>query len=373
MPIQFLLSLFFLLFCVASPAQQGSSSVESVTSKSEESVSENSTQDASSENSDESSESEEPQKPSESVAFQPLQQSPSWFSSELRINKSRTRNPFWFPFASFILPGFDQFFEQQSKAGFTYAGTAFLGAQIAAGAASEIEAESSDEDDFEGAGDFDRSDDRQKRLIFGLSLYQFMGSMSAYHSFRTAARSYHENGSDRFSFLKDTIEEDSGDLMLAPFELGYFLEPTSWAPLLLVGGLVAYDFSQPGNQRGQVTASEGLFLTNISYHAGVGEEALFRGWIFPYLYESMDSYFWANTLQAAFFAYLHVTPSYQVPVYQFAFGYYAGYLAKRNNWSLKEAAFVHTWWDVIAFTALFLNEETRDQASLQVPLLNMTF
>ncbi|NQZ02517.1 MAG: CPBP family intramembrane metalloprotease [Bdellovibrionales bacterium] len=297
----------------------------------------------------------------------------SWFSSRLRTDRNDHRNPFWFPAASFILPGFDQFLEHQNRAGFTYASGAYLGLLISTSASSEIENENELEDEFDGAGDYNKSDDRQKRLLFGGSLYQLMGSLSSYQSFRTAVRSYHNSGSDRFGFLKGTIEEDTGDLLLAPFEVSYFLEPTSWIPLLLVGGIVAYDMSKPGVGDGSISASEGLFLSNISYHAGVGEEAMFRGWLFPYVYDALDNYFWSNTLQAAFFAYLHVTPNYRIPYYQFAFGFYAGYLAKRNNWSLKEAVFVHTWWDIIAFSALFLNEDTRDQAQIQVPLLQMSF
>jgi hypothetical protein len=309
----------------------------------------------------------------EAAAKPAVDTSPTWFSSRLRMKPGKERNAFWWSVGSFLLPGFDQFFEQQYRAGFTYAGGAYIGLLIYSQAQAQIENEESLEEEFEGAGDYNKSDDKEKRLLFGASLYQFMGSMSAYQAFRTAARSHIESESDRFDFLKQTIEEDAGDVMLAPFDFRYFVEPTSWAPLLLVGGLVAYDLSRPGVGDGEVTTSEGVFLSNISYHAGVGEEALFRGWIFPYLYEETESYFWANTLQAAFFAYLHVTPTYKVPYYQFAFGWYAGYLAKRNNWSIEEAAFVHTWWDIIAFTALFLNDGTREQAQVQVPVLQMSF
>lgn len=294
------------------------------------------------------------------------------FSNKLRKKYGETRNPFWYPLGSFVIPGLDQFFERQYEAAMVYAGTAYIGIQLMANAARDYEEDTAD-DEIRDSSEFDEADDRAKRFIYGGSLYQTMGSLSAYHSFRTSVRSYHDAGTNRFGFLKPTIEEDTGDLLLAPFEFHYITRPTTFIPLAVLLGGVIWATSENDDAGMRLTGSDGLFLAGISYNAGVGEEALFRGWMFPYLYDATGSYFWSNAIQGTLFGAAHLSANNRLPWIQTLAGYYFGYMVERNNWSLREAVFLHAWWDVVAFSALFLNEDTRDQARIHIPLINHSF
>ena len=85
----------------------------------------------------------------------------------------------------------------------------------------------------------------------------------------------------------------------------------------------------------------------------------------------VENYFWANLTQAAIFGAAHVSEDNPFPVFQTLAGYYFGYLAQRNNWSLQEAIFVHTWWDVIIFAGSFAQGDKK--ASIYVPLYQTQF
>ena len=41
------------------------------------------------------------------------------------------------------------------------------------------------------------------------------------------------------------------------------------------------------------------------------------------------------------------------PIAQLLLGYHLGYVSQKNNWTLGEAIFIHTWWDVIAFSTIY--------------------
>src|SRR5690606_36713047 len=96
-----------------------------------------------------------------------------------------------------------------------------------------------------------------------------------------------------------------------------------------------------------VRGKDFLTLSAISYNAGVGEEALFRGWMMPVWQETFHSKFWSNTITALIFAAGHISDELPVPWPQFAIGYYLGHLTQKNYWTLSESVFIHSWSYVI--------------------------
>jgi hypothetical protein len=97
----------------------------------------------------------------------------------------------------------------------------------------------------------------------------------------------------------------------------------------------------PAPERFQLRAVDGLASSYSSYQAGTGEEALFRGWMYPVLYENTQSHLVANATQGVIFGVAHGPTAY----FQTAAGFYFGWLTVRNNYDLGESVFDHAWWD----------------------------
>lgn len=221
-------------------------------------------------------------------------------------NKEEERGIVLAPIISFILPGADQWYEGQYGYGATYT---TLGA---AGLLYYLN-NSHKADGFNGP-------------VLAAQLYQTMGSYSAYHAFRSAV---HSRPND-FSFLGS--EDTPLEIALAPFDFSHIVKPTTFVPLLILGGLLTYLYIQYKG-RPNVTGT-GLGQTfGASYMAGTGEEALFRGWIYPALVYGLDSQRTANVVQALLFALAHY-PAVQFPIIQGALGYYFGWLSAENNYSI---------------------------------------
>ena len=68
--------------------------------------------------------------------------------------------------------------------------------------------------------------------------------------------------------------------------------------------------------------------------------------------EYWDSDFWSNAAQSLLFAAAHLNTNPQ-PIAQLLLGYHLGYVTQKNNWTLGESIFIHTWWDVIAFSTIY--------------------
>lgn len=56
--------------------------------------------------------------------------------------------------------------------------------------------------------------------------------------------------------------------------------------------------------------------------------------------------------QSLLFAAAHLNTNPQ-PLPQLLLGYHLGYVAQKNSWRLAEAVFIHVWWDVLAFATIF--------------------
>jgi hypothetical protein len=282
-----------------------------------------------------------------------------FFNNELKNRPEENRTCVWMPLGSFILPGLGQWSEGQIPSAAFYSGLGVTSVMVARGVG--------DEDNVE-VSDYDRATDQQRLLSYSLQVYQTVGSLSAYQSFRTAVNSRRDDG--QFQFLEKEYEEDAGDLLLAPLQMGELLKPTTYIPLGLLTVAALADWN---NRQRSWLGKDVAFSLGTSYNAGVGEEALFRGYMMPLLMEQWDSPFWSNFTTALVFGALHISPGNPVPWPQFTLGYYLGWLSQRNHWTLKQSIFIHAWWDVIAFTIDLTDRGRKQDAKLFLPLVSTTF
>lgn len=279
----------------------------------------------------------------------------------------RPRSIFWMPLVSFLLPGFDQWWEGQTTSAALYTGVALGGVaysrsvQVADNVDTNPKkkekedtntgetSESQEEEEEETA--LDSKDVALRKYTLGFLVYQGAGGMSAYHAFRTAVRTRKVKG--QYDFLK--YEETPLDLLAAPFHFKYMTRPTTYIPLG-IGAALAYlilSSDLPENyERSSLTSADGFFTSAFSFNAGTHEEAMFRGWLMPVLAEHAMSPFWANATQAGIFALAHISTN-PLPLPQLLLGYHLGYVTQERGWRMGEAVFIHVWWDVLAFATLF--------------------
>ncbi len=288
------------------------------------------------------------------------------FDLGLKNEPQRARNTVLPAALSLLLPGFDQWFEGQYASATFYSGMAYVGYWTYSYNSTQLSLEESSESD----NWYDSDSDRLRRMYWGAQFTQTIGGLSAYHSFRSAVRSHQSSGAGRYDFL--VHEETSGDLLLAPLKFQFLMRPTTFVPLGLLAAAFAIEIGQRDRDPGSsgLTTSKGVFSTAVSYNAGVGEEAIFRGWLMPVFRQSMGSDFWSNSLTAALFAAAHISADLEVPVAQFVMGWYWGWVTQKNDWRISEAIFQHVWWDVIALTAFYMTDTA---AEITVPLINLSF
>lgn len=291
-------------------------------------------------------------------AQQDLKPHYSFFSTEPRKKLDKKRNVYFPPLVSLLLPSFDQWWEGQHGAAGAYLGTWFVGFNLMSNASQQANSLDRDFDDF---------NDLKRQYAYGTQLMMFAGELSAYQSFRTAMKTRQSDG--EYNFLKET-DETTGDLLLAPFAFSEVLKPTTFIPLVLLTGLVIANHNSGSHEPGDFTFGDGAFTAGISYNAGVGEEALFRGYLMPVMREGFGSNFWSNATTAVLFGAAHLG-SNKLPIIQTLGGFYLGWLTQRNGWSLRQAIFLHTWWDVIAIGAQVAS--TKDGGTIRLPALTFEF
>jgi len=289
-----------------------------------------------------------------------------WSNTMKRLGKRRG-SVVWYPLLSYVVPGIGQFMNGQSGAGFVYSGIGAVGLGTAISAVVEL---NNYENQDERLNDIDSFDPIVRRYVWGMKTYDLAGSLSLYHAFQTNVLFKKQEGA--YEFLPQQAET-TDELMLAPFE---FSNLGRWSTLLPLGiglGLVIWSGAEDDYNTRQLNSGDLLFSSGLSYNAGVGEEAMFRGWMFPLFVEAygVENIMWANLTQAAIFGAAHISEDNPFPVFQTAAGLYFGWLAKKNGWSLRESIFVHTWWDVIVFTAAFTQGDKK--ASIYVPLYQSQF
>lgn len=198
---------------------------------------------------------------------------------------------------------------------------------------------------------FDAESWRLRRFILGSLAFQGAGFMATYSTFRLSVPRFQEEDG-KYRFLGPP-RESARDLLVAPFRFDHLLRPTTLVPLGLVGTFIPLMIHKyRKNHKGAdwtLSADDFGFGGAMSYNAGVTEEAAFRGWLYPVAYQYMGENFWlANSAQSLVFAGLHYDrDNLPLPLPQLLMGFYLGWVTKRNNWSLSESIFIHSWWDMI--------------------------
>lgn len=282
----------------------------------------------------------------------------------------------WRPVLSFALPGFDQFCNGQYGWGAAYAG-AYAGAYIWRQNVSDRKRQFEATDEYD---DYTATDDGEWNLILHNNLYreyQFtyalrhsIRSFSAYHAFRSAVR--RRQRFDEYTFLSTNYEETTQRLWAEPFNFSYLKRPTTWGYQLATASLLALEIylGKDEIKSDPYTSDDATYTTGLSYLAGTGEEALYRGTLMPILRQYTGSYLTANVLQTAVFALSHGQPS----IGHFVAGYYFGWQTKRNHWQIGESIFNHFWRNVISISATYLLKKTDDRPlAIMVPLIHVSF
>lgn len=271
---------------------------------------------------------------------------------------SRVVHEFLLPFGSMIVPGVGQWANGAVGEGF-----AFLGVSVAAlmfGAAMGAEDQSDEED-------IPRSRDKQfEQLAFLVA--GDTGFLSAYDSFRRSLPKMKARG--RYGFLPEATTLPKA--FAAPFKFGFLRNKKTWIFLSIPAALVAgVAIDERDNDKLPFYWHDAVFAGGISYTAGVSEEAVFRGYIFPWFNQMFGERTWlANAGQALLFGAAHFQ-TVDVPIVQTLSAFYWGWVVRSSDWSIEETIFQHAWWDMILFTgALLLDDGGDARFSIELPTIH---
>ncbi len=258
---------------------------------------------------------------------------------------------FRIPLASFLVPGLGQYLEGSWLAGAGLTGAAAGGYALYA---------TGDRQDLEAA-DLPRSAAGQQAFI-GAVLMTTAGGLSAYDAFHRSLPSL--KGVGKYDFA--TAHDPSASLLLAPFDVRMLRRWTTWIDLAhtaVVAVILVRTETAPGARYLPFQTRDGAFVASFSYGAGVGEEALFRGWLYPMLYQNLGRRAWlANGLQAGAFGALHAPQAGAFALDIAGSAFYEGWLTRRNGWSIRESVFHHFWYDVAIGAATLLTQKSASVA-----------
>jgi membrane protease YdiL (CAAX protease family) len=239
-----------------------------------------------------------------------------------------------------------QYLQHAPAAGVAFTGTAVAGYALFL----------SGDQDAATATDLPRTPAGQRAFI-GAGLATTAGALSAYDSFHRSLAALQGQGKYRFV----TSHDPPGSLLLAPFDVRMLKRWTTWVDLAYTGAVTLILVSTetaPGKQYLPFRTRDGAFVTALSYDAGVGEEALFRGWLYPVLHQNLGGRVWlSNGLQAAIFGGLHVPQAKSFALVIATWAFYEGWLTRRNGWSVRESVFHHFWYDVAVGAATLATQE----------------
>ncbi len=281
------------------------------------------------------------------------------FPEYAQQNPSKRPSIFWKQFGSYFLPGLGQYIDGQPTYGAAYTTSAVLGLSLVNATKTEVKKE---KDRAPG----EPREDNFGYAILGYKMYDTAGSFSAYQSFRSAVRSR----KDDFSFLSK--EESLTSIALAPFDFDHAMHPRVFIPLVLASVAAAFSRDMSDVTFTQPYAERFVSTLGVSYGAGIGEEAIFRGWLMPISHYAFSSPHWANAFQATIFGLAHYGPQNKAPVFQTLAGGYLGWICQSNGYSLRESAFLHFWWDIIAIGNTYvLNTTSTEKKPMQLTLLNL--
>jgi membrane protease YdiL (CAAX protease family) len=263
------------------------------------------------------------------------------------------------PLASFLIPGFGQYLGGSPIAGAGFTAAAGVGyALYLTGDRAAV-----------SVGDPPRHSEGQRAFI-GAQLAQTSGSLSAYEAFHASLGALQRVG--RYDFVTD--HDSPGSLLLAPFDVHMLSRWTTWIDLAYTGAITAIVVlteTKPGARYLPFRAHDGVFVASLAYNAGVGEEALFRGWLYPVLHQKLGRRPWvSNGIQAGVFGGLHIPQARGFAAVIAGWAFYEGWLTRRNGWSIRESVFHHFWYDTAVGAATLL---TQKQATVVILFPTMRF
>ncbi|MFW5947815.1 MAG: CPBP family intramembrane glutamic endopeptidase [Gemmatimonadota bacterium] len=256
---------------------------------------------------------------------------------------ARWGSEFVIPLASTMVPGLGQYIDGAYLAGAAYTGAFVAGVALGPEIAN---------------GDVDTGDP-WPRAARDQAGYQVVHSaftaqlLSGWDAFQRAVPALQRDG--KYDFL--TTRENVGDLLTAPFDMEFLGRPTTWAYLAYTGVVtgIVLAHRESGTEYEPFRPHDAGFAGALSYNAGVGEEALFRGWLLPMLHQKTGQRFWlANGIQASLFGRAHGANG---TLFHVLSGLYKGWVTQRNDWSIRESIFHHFWYDVAVVTATLLVDE----------------
>jgi membrane protease YdiL (CAAX protease family) len=171
------------------------------------------------------------------------------------------------------------------------------------------------------------------------------------------------NGSSGYSYKmpKDSLS----DLVAAPFNLKILKKPEVWGGVLgaltaAVGVGFLYNYTSSHTTPPSLSARGNNVMPLMALPVGIGEEALFRGYLQPQLSEVFNPTAGIALSSLAFGA-VHLINTQGMTKYErnkyctisipfiTCFGAYFGWLAHKNS-SLKESVAVHTLYDFVLFS-----------------------
>lgn len=183
-----------------------------------------------------------------------------------------------------------------------------------------------------------------------------------YYSIYSAYRDVRIYNQDR-GYIYKMPTDSFGELASAPFNFRILKKPEVWGGFLGFMALAAGTsyFAYPQEAQIHHNLSTGIELPFLALPIGIGEEALFRGFLQPYFSETLSP--WGGiTLSSLMFGAMHIPNALFLPAehqwryYSFSLplittmGAYFGWMTHKNR-SLKESVSLHTWYDFSIFTA----------------------
>jgi membrane protease YdiL (CAAX protease family) len=248
------------------------------------------------------------------------------------------------PVASWFLPGLGQYGCDQLGEGAIYSSIALAGLAYTANASSDYHADADNRDQLYA------KDQSLRKMTLGIQTYMTMGGYSLFSSFQNSTKVAQNSG--QYSFLGK--DESVQDLLRAPFNFHFLGRPSTLVPLSIITALSLYAVQSHDDtlENDIFTKDDAFYATAYSFNAGTYEEMIFRGWMMPVFHEYWMTDTMANCMQALTFGAMHLNQTKR-PVIQAALGWHLGHTAITNHWTLAESIFIHTWWDVIAFTGAY--------------------
>ena len=205
-----------------------------------------------------------------------------------------------------------------------------------------------------------------------------LASQSAMHTtFYSIYSAYRDAGG-----ISDSRKDETFlNLAAAPFRPKYLMDPHVFIPLAILLGAFAttpasgpYTLVSPGMKS---SGYLGFYVTTISFNAGVGEEAFFRG----YLNHSISSNYSPMTgglISGTLFGLAHLGNGKSLGdvIPQTLFGYYFAYMHYKNNYDIGPGIALHFWWDLIIFgfsLARYKEDRNVDKNEAQVHYMPTLF